>query len=168
MAELENFYMRVMGAPIQSRMFSALGATPTVISFGEVYNAIQTGVIEGAENAASAISQFKWYEVAQDVSLSAVSIIVRPLFFSGKRFRKLPADLQAAIRRAGKEAMIFERNYEIETDDPLMAQLEKEGKIRTHPFTEREQLLELAAPVKAAYAAEIGAGPVLEAINAIP
>ncbi len=167
MAELKNFYMRVMGAPIQSRMFSALGATPTVISFGEVYNAIQTGVIEGAENSASAISHFKWFEVAQDVSLSAVSIIVRPMFFSGKRFRRLPPDLQEVIRRAGREAMIFERNFEIETDDPLMQQLEAEGKIRTHPFEERDQLLELAAPVKAAFAEEIGAVSILNAINKI-
>lgn len=167
MNELEGFYMRVMGSPIQSRMFEAIGATPTVISGGEVYNAIQTGVIEGAENSASAILKYKWFEVAQEVSLATVSIIIRPLFFSGKRFRQLPSDLQAAIRRAGKEAMEFERLYEIEIDDPLMAQLEAEGKIKTHEFKEREKILELAEPVKRAYAEEIGATAILEAINNI-
>ena len=165
--ELKGFYMRVMGSPIQSRMFEAIGATPTVISGAEVYNAIQTGVIEGAENSASAILKYKWFEVAHDVSLTTVSIIIRPLFFSGKRFRQLPADLKAAIRRAGKEAMEFERLYEIEIDDPLMAQLEAEGKVTTHQFTEREKILELAEPVKKAYAEEIGASAILEAINQI-
>ena len=167
MAELQNFYLRVMGSPIQSHMFSSLGAAPTVISVNEVYNAIQTGVIEGAENSASAISQFKWYEVAQDVSLSTVSIIIRPLFFSGKRFRKLPPALQKAILRAGDEAMEFERKLEIAIDDPLMKQLEAEGKVRLHPFEEREELLRQAEPVKEAYAKEIGAYDILQTINAI-
>lgn len=165
--ELQGFDMRVMGSPIQSRMFSALGAYPTVISGDEVYNAIQTGVISGAENSASALNYFKWYEVAKDVSLTAVSIIVRPLLFSGKRFRQLPPDLQEAIRRAGREAMEFERMLEIETDDPLLQQLAAEGKLRLHSFENRDTLLELARPVKAAYAEEIGAAKILEAINAL-
>lgn len=163
--ELQGFDMRVMGSPIQSRMFTAIGAYPTVISGNEVYNAIQTGVISGAENSASALDYFKWYEVGKDVSLTAVSIIVRPLFFSGKRFRQLSPELQDAIRRAGREAMSFERNLEIETDDPLMQRLADEGKVRLHNFENRDTLLKLAAPVKAAYAEEIGASRILDAIN---
>jgi TRAP-type C4-dicarboxylate transport system substrate-binding protein len=148
-------------------MFTALGAYPTVISGNEVYNAIQTGVISGAENSASALDYFKWYEVGKEVSLTAVSIIVRPLFFSGKRYRQLPSDLQEAIRRAGEEAMAFERTLEIDTDDPLMQQLADEGKVRLHHFENRDTLLKLAAPVKAAYAKEIGASDILDAINAL-
>lgn len=165
--ELQGFDMRVMGSPIQSRMFAALGAYPTVISGDEVYNAIQTGVISGAENSASALDYFKWYEVAQDVSLTAVSIIVRPLLFSGKRFRQLPTDLQESIRRAGREAMEFERMLEVDTDDPLMQQMAAAGKVRLHQFENRDTLLKLAAPVKAAYAEEIGAVEILESINAL-
>ena len=168
MEELKGFDMRVMGSPIQSRVFSAVGASPTVISGSEVYNAIQTGVIEGAENSSTALLHFKWYEVAQDVSLSAVSFIVRPLMFSGKRFRKLPPDLQKAIKRAGREAMEFERELEIKIDDPLMQQLADEGKITLHTFEEREELLRLATPVKKAYAEEIGASDILQAIEQIP
>ena len=163
--ELKGFDMRVMGSPIQSRIFAAIGAAPTVIAGNEVYNAIQTGVISGAENSASAIQYFKWYEVASDVSLTAVSIIVRPLLFSGKRFRTLPEDLQHAIQKAGREAMVYERNLEIETDDPLMQQLAAEGKVTLHPFANRDTLLQLAEPVKAAYAKEVGAFDILQAIN---
>ena len=165
--ELQGFDMRVMGSPIQSRIFSSIGAVPTVIAGNEVYNAIQTGVISGAENSASAIQYFKWYEVAEDVSLTAVSIIVRPLLFSGKRFRQLPEDLQAAIKRAGREAMVFERTLEIETDAPLMEKLAAEGKIRVHTFANRDTLLQLAAPVKKAYAEEVGAADILDAINSL-
>lgn len=165
--ELQGFDMRVMGAPIQSQIFAALGAAPTVISSNEVYNAIQTGVISGAENSATAMKHFKWIEVAQDVSLTTVSIIIRPLFFSGKRFRRLPPDLQEAIRRAGKEAMEYERLLEIEIDDPLMEQMATEGKVQLHNFENRDTLLKLAAPVKEAYAREIGATEILNAVNEI-
>ncbi|MEM6631906.1 MAG: TRAP transporter substrate-binding protein [Bacteroidota bacterium] len=165
--ELQGFDMRVMGSPIQSRIFAALGATPTVIAGNEVYNAIQTGVISGAENSASAIQYFKWFEVAQDVSLTAVSIIVRPLLFSGKRFRKLPPDLQEAIKRAGREAMLYERTLEIETDAPLMEQLAEEGKVNLHTFANRDTLLQLADPVQKAYAEEIGVSEILDAIHAL-
>ena len=168
MDDLKGFRMRVMGAPIQSRMYSQLGAQTRVISSDEVYNALQTGAIIGAENSASALEQFKWHEVADYVSLTSVSIIVRPLYFSGKRMRSLPPDLQEAIRKAGREAMKYERMLEIETDDPLMTKLEAEDKISTLLFEERDKMLEIAAPVKAAFAKEIGAEDVLKAVNDIP
>ncbi len=167
MDELRGFAMRVQGAPIQTRMFSALGASPTVISSAEVYNALQTGVIDGAENSASAIEQSKWYEVGSEVSLSTVSIIVRPLIFSGKTFRRLPEALQQAIVQAGVEAALFERNIEMTQDDALMRQLSEDGKITLHTFSERATMLELADSVKAAFARETGASDVLAAINAI-
>ena len=167
MDELRGFAMRVQGAPIQTRMFSALGAAPTVISSAEVYNALQTGVIDGAENSASAIEQSKWYEVGAEVSLSTVSIIVRPLIFSGKTFRRLPDALQQAIVRAGAEAALFERTLEMTQDDALMRRLSDEGKVTLHTFSERPTMLLLADSVKAAFARETGASDVLDAINAL-
>ncbi len=167
MEELAGFDMRVMGSPIQSRMFQAFGATPTVISSAEVYNAIQTGVIEGAENSAAVIDLLKWYEVAEDVSITAVSYIVRPLFFNAKRFRTFPKDLQDVIIKAGEEAMAYERSIEMGQDDPTLKRLEQEGKINVHQFTERNKMLELAAPVKRAFAQEIGAENILDAINSL-
>jgi TRAP-type transport system periplasmic protein len=165
--ELQGFTMRVMGSPIQSRMFAALGATPTVISSDEIYNAIQTGVIEGAENSAAVIDLLKWYEVATEVSLTAVSYIVRPLFFNAKRFRSFPVELQEAMLRAAPEAMAYERGIEMGQDDPVLMELQKSGKINVHHFEDREEMLRLAEPVKKAFAEEIGATRILEAINAI-
>ncbi len=104
MAELKGLSMRVMGAPIQTQMFTAIGAKPSVIAYNEVYNAIQTGVIQGAENEAAGIDAMKFYEVGPNISLTQHAITVRPICFSGKTFRKLPPDLQAAILKAGKEA----------------------------------------------------------------
>ena len=75
-----------------------------MIAYSEIYNAIQTGVIDAAENEAAGIQQMKFYEVGPEISLTAHTITVRPIAFSGKTFRRLPQDLQAAILKAGKEA----------------------------------------------------------------
>ena len=167
MAELKGLTMRVMGAPIQTQMFTAIGAKPSVIAYNEVYNAIQTGVIQGAENEAAGLAQMKFYEVGPDISLTQHAITVRPICFSGKTFRKLPPDLQAAILKAGKEAGKYGRDVESSGDAGLLAQLEKEGKLKTFAFTERGKLLELAEPVKQAYAKEIDATAILTKVNAI-
>jgi TRAP-type C4-dicarboxylate transport system substrate-binding protein len=168
MEELQGFNMRVMGSPIQSRMFTALGASPTVISSDEIYNAIQTGVIEGAENSAAVIDLLKWYEVAKDVSFTSVSYIVRPLFFNAKRLRSFPKELQDAMLKAAPEAMTYERNIEMGQDDPTLERLENTGKISIHPFADRAEMLKRAEPIKEAFASEIGATAILKAINEIP
>ena len=167
MAELKALSVRVMGAPIQTRIFQAIGAAPTVIAYNEVYNAIQTGVIQGAENEAAGLEQMKFYEVGPEISLTQHAITIRPLCFSGKTFKRLPADLQAAILKAGKEAGAYGRQIESTEDQQRLDLLQKEGKLRTHVFTERAKLLELAEPVKQAYAKEIEADKVLARINAI-
>ncbi len=167
MTELKGLSMRVMGAPIQTQMFNAIGAKPSVIAYNEVYNAIQTGVIQGAENEAAGLASMKFYEVGPNISLTQHAITVRPICFSGKTFQKLPPDLQAAIVKAGKEAGKFGRDLESSNDSALLAKLEKEGKLKTHVFTERAKLLELAGPVKQAYAKEIGASDILTKVESI-
>jgi TRAP-type transport system periplasmic protein len=166
-AEIEQLPIRVMGAPIQTRIFEAIKMAPTVIAYDEVYNAIQTGVIDAAENEAAGLQQMKFYEVGPHIALTQHAITVRPLCFSGKTFARLPEDLQDAILRAGKEAGAYGREIESTEDAERLAVMEKDGLLTTHEFTERDQLLELAEPVKAAYAEELGASEVLEAINAV-
>jgi tripartite ATP-independent transporter DctP family solute receptor len=167
MAELRGLTMRVMGAPIQTQMFTAIGAKPSVIAYNEVYNAIQTGVIQGAENEAAGLSAMKFYEVGPNISQTQHAITVRPICFSGKTYRKLPPDLQTAILKAGLEAGKLGRQIESSEDAALLARLEKEGKLKLWTFTERPKLLELAEPVKQAYAKEIDATAILNKVNAI-
>lgn len=165
--ELKDLKIRVMGAPIQTRTFQAIGAAPTVIAYAEVYNAIQTGVIQAAENEALGIEQMKFYEVGPHVSLTRHAITVRPLCFSGKTFRRLPEDLQAAITRAGKEAAAYGRELESAADRARLESMADEGKLEIVPFTDRNKLLELTTPVRKAYAEEVGAAAILERINAL-
>ena len=167
MAELKDLKMRVMGAPIQTKTFQAVGAAPTVIAYAEVYNAIQTGVIQAAENEALGIEQMKFYEVGPFISLTGHAITVRPLCFSGKTFRRLPEDLQAAIVRAGREASVFGRELESAADRSRLEKMAQEGKLEMVPFTDREKMLELTRPVRREYANEVGAGAILDSIDAL-
>lgn len=77
LAELEGHKMRVMGAPIQARVFEAATAAPAAIAYAEVYNAIQTGVVSGLENESASLQQYKFFEVAPNVTLTEHSITVR-------------------------------------------------------------------------------------------
>ena len=167
MQELKGLSIRVMGAPVQTKIFQAITTSPTVIAYTEVYNAIQTGVIQAAENEAAGLEQMKFYEVGPNISLTRHAITVRPVCFSGKTFRRLPKDLQDAIVKAGREAGAYGRNLESGEDQARLQRLEKEGKLKTYVFADRDQLLKLAEPVKQMYAKEVGAEDVLARINAI-
>ena len=167
MAELKSLNIRVMGAPIQTQMFQAITAAPTVIAYDEVYNAIQTNVIQAGENEAVGWEQMKWHEVAPNISLTQHAITIRPLCFSSKTFQKLPKDLQDAIVKAGREAGAYHRTVESKMDQQTLEKLKNEGKIKVWPFADRAKLLELATPVKASFSKEIGAEKVLADINAV-
>lgn len=167
MQDLKGLSIRVMGAPVQTKIFQAITTAPTVIAYNEVYNAIQTGVIQAAENEAAGLEQMKFYEVGPNISLTRHAITVRPVCFSGKTFRRLPKELQEAIVKAGKESGAYGRKLESSEDQARLQRLEKEGKLKTFVFADRAQLLKLAEPVKEMYAKEVGAEDVLVRINAI-
>ncbi len=167
MAEIKNVPIRVMGAPIQTKLFYAFGMSPNVIAYAEVYNAIQTGVIDAAENEAAGIRQMKFYEVGPNISLTAHSITVRPLAFSGKTLRSLPKDLQAAIVQAGKDAGTYGRVTELTEGSGIMAEMESQGKLKTINFTEREKLIAAATPVLIEYFKDLGQSALYNAIQAV-
>ena len=141
LADLKGLKVRVQGAPIWSKTFAAVGMSPTVIAYNEIYNAIQNGVIAAGENEAAGVEAMKFYEVAPQLSMTEHAITIRPLCFSGKTFKKLPPDLQAAVLKAGK--------------------------LKRIAFADRPAMKTLVDPVMAAYAKEIGADKIYEQINAI-
>lgn len=167
MADLKGLKIRVQGAPIWTRTFSAAGMASTVIAYSEIYNGIQTGVIQAGDNEAAGVEQMKFYEVAPNLMLTKHAISIRPICFSGKSLRKLPADLQAAIRKAAAEAGNWERELESSSDTAILQKLEKEGKLKLVAFSERDKLRASMEPVLATYAKEIGADAIYARINAI-
>jgi TRAP-type C4-dicarboxylate transport system substrate-binding protein len=167
LAELKGLKVRVQGAPIWSRTFTATGMSPTVIAYNEVYNAIQNGVINAGENEAAGVESMKFFEVGPNLLVTEHAITIRPICFSGKTFKRLPADLQAAIVKAGKEAGAYGRQIESSEDSAKLDVLEKAGKLKRVAFADRDAMKKLVDPVMATYAKEIGAEKIYEQINAL-
>jgi tripartite ATP-independent transporter DctP family solute receptor len=167
LAEMKGLKVRVQGAPIWSRTFAAVGMSPTVIAYNEIYNAIQNGVISAGENEAAGVEQMKFFEVGPNLSMTEHAITIRPICFSGKTFKKLPQDLQQAVIKAGKEAGAHGRQIESSEDAAKLEMLEKAGKLKRIPFADRAEMKKLVDPVMAAYAKEIGADAIYAQINAI-
>jgi TRAP-type C4-dicarboxylate transport system substrate-binding protein len=167
LAEIKGLKVRVQGAPIWSKTFAAVGMSPTVIAYNEVYNGIQNNVISAGENEAAGVESMKFYEVAPNLTMTEHAITIRPICFSGKTFKSLPKDLQDAILKAGKEAGAYGRQVESSEDSAKLDTLEKAGKLKRIPFKDRAEMEKLVAPVMAAYAKEIGADKLYEKINAM-
>jgi TRAP-type C4-dicarboxylate transport system substrate-binding protein len=140
--------------------------SPTVIAYNEIYNAIQNGVIDAGENEAAGVEQMRFYEVAPQLAMTQHAITIRPLCFSSATFAKLPNDLQAAVRRAGREAAAYGRQFESEEDEAKLEALERAGRLKRVEFAERAEMKRLVDPVMQAYAKEIDAEPILRRINA--
>jgi TRAP-type transport system periplasmic protein len=167
LAEIKGLKVRVQGAPIWSRAFAAVGMSPTVIAYNEVYNAIQNGVINAGENEAAGVESMKFFEVGPNLLMTEHAITIRPLCFSSKSFKALPPELQAAVVKAGKEAGAHGRQIESSEDSAKLDALEKAGRLKRIPFKDRAEMKKLVDPVIAAYAKEIGADPILEKMNAV-
>ena len=167
LGDIKGLKVRVQGAPIWSRAFSAVGMAPTVIAYSEIYNAIQNGVIAAGENEAAGVESMKFNEVAPNLLLTEHAITIRPLCFSGRSFKGLPPELQAAVIRAGKEAGAYGRQVESTEDGQKLDAMEKAGKLKRIAFADRDQMKKLVDPVIASYAKEIGAEEIFSKLNAI-
>lgn len=95
---------RVMGSPIEREVWTAFGAAPVNMPMPEVYTAARQGVVDAAENGPTVLYTYKVYEVLPYVSKTEHQWLVGPILLSEKTWAKLPADLQAAVAKAGGEA----------------------------------------------------------------
>ncbi len=167
MDDLKGLPIRMQGAPIWTKVFSALGAAPTVIAYDEIYNAIQTGVIKAAENEAAGIQQMRFYEVGPYLALTQHAITVRPLCFAHKTLERLPPKLQEVIVVAGKEGGHEGAVIESGNDSKILEGFKEKGLLKINEFEGRETMIKLADPVLSSYADELGAGQVLAGIRAV-
>ncbi len=131
--DLAGLKIRTMENPLHLRAFEAFGANPLPMAYGEVYTALEQGVIDGAEAAPSNYYAKRFHEVAPHWSEIGWMYLVSPLVMSQAFFDRLsPAD-QAAVRRAAQRAIAFEREEYQRQDLVAMARLEAEGVIFSRP-----------------------------------
>jgi tripartite ATP-independent transporter DctP family solute receptor len=107
--DLKGIKLRVMSSPMLVESFNALGAQATPMAFGELYSALQTGVVDGAETDHFDLLYEKFHEVTKYVSYTNHMFLVIALIFSKKIYNKLPPDVQDAVLKAGKASVFAER-----------------------------------------------------------
>jgi TRAP-type transport system periplasmic protein len=103
-ADLRGQKIRVIPSPSYIALFRALGAAPTPMAFGEVYTALQQGVIDGAENDSVTYQTTKHMEVARNLALTSHMMLANTLYISERVWRRLPDDLKAVMGKASLEA----------------------------------------------------------------
>jgi tripartite ATP-independent transporter DctP family solute receptor len=105
-ADLKGMKFRVIQSDVFVDMVNALGANATPMAYGEVYSALQTGVIDGAENNWPSFESAKHYEVAKHYTLDQHQIVPEVLVMSKASWAKLAPEDQAIVRQAAKDSVI--------------------------------------------------------------
>ncbi len=106
-AGMNGLKMRSPEQPVWIRMFELLGARPTPVTWGEVYTAMQTGVADGMDSDPGLALDMKFNEVTKAIVKTGHMISGMGIAVSQKSVAGLPADQQAALRSAGKEAAVW-------------------------------------------------------------
>lgn len=106
LADMKGMKIRVQQSDMWVAMMQAFGANPTPMAFGEVYSAIQTGVVDGAENNWPSYESSRHFEVAKYYTLTEHSLQPEVLVMSKKSWDKLSPDDQKLVRQAAKESVV--------------------------------------------------------------
>jgi tripartite ATP-independent transporter DctP family solute receptor len=107
--DLKGQKIRVMASPVMINTMNALGASGVPVAWGELYNALQTGVVDGAENNPPSLISMKFYEVSKYFTLDEHMRIPDVNIVSTKVFKKLTEFQQECIMKAASEATQFMR-----------------------------------------------------------
>lgn len=133
MEDLKGMKIRTMQTPAHLDSFRNFGANPTPMPYTELYGALETGVVDGAEAANTNYDAKKFYEVAPNWAILGWLELVAPVIMGEARFKALPADVQKALTEAGNEAAAFQRAAYRESDKKRYDDLLKKGVHVTKP-----------------------------------
>ncbi|TPK78086.1 TRAP transporter substrate-binding protein [Mesorhizobium sp. B2-4-12] len=106
MVDMQGMKFRVIQSDVFVDMVNALGANATPMAYGEVYSALQTGVIDGAENNWPSFESAKHYEVAKHYTMDEHQIVPEVLVMSKASWGKLSPEDQAIVRQAAKDSVV--------------------------------------------------------------
>ena len=151
--------MRIQSSKILEAQMQALGAVPQVMAFSEVYQALQTGVVDGTENPPSNMYTQKMHEVQKHATVSnhgylGYAVIVNKAFWDG-----LPEDVRADLDKAMAEATTYANSIAKEENDKALEAMKAAGTTEFHELTaeEREEWAAVLRPVHEEMADRIGA-----------
>jgi len=161
-ADLEGLKIRVMKSQTSVRMVAELGGSPTPISLGEIYTALQQGVVDGAENNPPTFHRMRHYEAAGYYSLDEHTFVPDVLLMSKRVWDEMSAEEQGWLMRAVRESVTYQRElWQAETEQSLAA-VKGAGVTVTYP--DKAPFRAAVEPMKAAYAGT-ETGELLDAIK---
>ena len=132
-ADLEGLKIRVMKSQTAVRMVTELGGSPTPISLGEIYTALQQGVVDGAENNPPTFYRMRHYEAAEYYSLDEHTFVPDVFLMSKRVWDELSGEEQGWLMQAARESVDYQRElWQAETEQSLEA-VKAAGVIVTYP-----------------------------------
>src|SRR5436190_13187680 len=144
--DLKGLKIRVIGNPMFVDMANALGANGVAMGYDQVFSALQTGVIDGAENNPPSFVFDNHYQVAKFYSLTQHLIVPEMLVFSRVGWDKLSADDQAMIKKFSREAQADARELWNKTEADAMDRMKKAG-IEIIPIADKTPFRDAVKPV---------------------
>ena len=131
--DLHGMKIRLPVAPTLIALFKAMNASPTPLNFGEVYSALQTGIVDGQENPLQLIDEAKFYEVQKYISMTGHVWTGLHCSFNLAAWKKLPPDTQDTIGKYLTEAAVLERADWIRNNETVAQTLKDHGMVFNTP-----------------------------------
>ncbi len=165
-ADLKGLKLRIQASKVLDEQMRSLGANPQVMAFSEVYQALQTGVVDGTENPPSNLYTQKMHEVQKHLTATNHGYIGYAVIVNKKFWDKLPADIRTQLEGAMKEATVYADKIAQEENDKALEAVRKSGKTTIYVPTEAEKAewRKALLPVQKAMEGRIGKD-LIDAVN---
>jgi len=137
--DFKGMKMRIQSSKVLDAEMRALGANPQVMAFSEVYQALQTGVVDGTENTPSNIYTQKMHEVQSDLTVSDHGYIGYAVIVNKKFWDGLPADIRTQLEGAMKDATKYTNAISEQENAQALEAIRKSGKTNIHVLTAAEK-----------------------------
>ncbi len=138
--DFKGMKMRIQSSKVLESQMRAVGSLPQVMAFSEVYQALQTGVVDGTENPHSNLYTQKMHEVQKFVTVSDHGYLGYAVITNKKFWDGLPADVRSALEAAMTEATAYANKIAKEENDAALENVRKSGKSQIVVLTKPERL----------------------------
>src|SRR6202045_881804 len=139
--DYKGLKFRIQSSKVIEAQFRSLGAIPQVMAFGEVYQALQTGVVDGQENTWSNIYTQKMHEVQKYATVTNHGYIGYVVVVNKKFWDALQPDIRAELTKAMKEATAFGNGQSAKENEDALEQIKKSGKTEIIELTPAQDAL---------------------------
>lgn len=157
-ADFRGMKMRIQSSKVLEAEMRALGAIPQVLAFSEVYQAMQTGVVDGNENTPSNVYTQKMHEVQKHITISNHGYIGYVVVVNKKFWDGLPADVKPQVEKAMADATTYANGLSQQENDDAMEAMKKAGTSTFYELTpdERAEWMKALEPVTADMGSRVG------------